>query len=197
MNKDTEQKMDGTPGDAGGPLGADEAAAESTVDGSILLTEEQIKELQAKAAKSDEHWDRLLRMSAEFENFKKRAARDRQDAIRYANESVLEKLIPALDNFEMALTAVQTADSSSVDALKTGINMVYQHLKSTLADVGLETLDASQGVFDPNWQEAVSQQDSDSVPEGHVLQQLRKGYRLKDRLLRPAKVVVAKKPAVG
>lgn len=202
MNKDTEQKMDGTQGDGGGPagggpLGAEEAAAESTVDGSILLTEEQIKELQAKAAKSDEHWDRLLRMSAEFENFKKRAARDRQDAIRYANESVLEKLIPALDNFEMALTAVQTADSSSVDALKTGINMVYQHLKSTLADVGLETLDASQGVFDPNWQEAVSQQDSDSVPEGHVLQQLRKGYRLKDRLLRPAKVVVAKKPAVG
>ncbi len=158
-----------------------------------LMTETDIMELLAKAAKAEEHWDRLLRMSAEFDNFKKRAVRDRQDAIRYANESLLEKLIPALDNFEMALAAAQSSDATPNDAIKTGVSMVYQHLKGVMADVGLETLDASQGAFDPNWQEAVSEVESRDVPEGHVVQQLRKGYRLKDRLLRPAKVIVAKK----
>ncbi len=150
-------------------------------------------ELIAQAGKAEEHWDRLLRMSAEFDNFKKRAARDRLDAIRYANESLLEKLIPALDNFEMALAASQGSEGTSNEAIKTGVNMVYQHLKSVMADAGLETLDASEGAFDPNWQEAVSQVDSQDVPEGHVVQQLRKGFRLKDRLLRPAKVIVARK----
>ncbi len=158
-----------------------------------LMTEADIMELIAQAGKAEEHWDRLLRMSAEFDNFKKRAARDRLDAIRYANESLLEKLIPALDNFEMALAASQGSEGTSNEAIKTGVNMVYQHLKSVMADAGLETLDASEGAFDPNWQEAVSQVDSQDVPEGHVVQQLRKGFRLKDRLLRPAKVIVARK----
>ncbi len=160
-----------------------------------LLTEADIIELIAKAAKAEEHWDRLLRMSAEFDNFKKRAARDRQDAIRYANESLLEKLIPALDNFEMALAAAQSSEGTTNDAIKTGVNMVYQHLKSVMADAGLETLDASQGTFDPNWQEAVSQVETQDMPEGQVVQQLRKGYRLRDRLLRPSKVIVSKKSA--
>jgi len=174
-----------------------EAAGSGGGGSTILLTEEQIRELQTKAAKADENWDRLLRMSAEFDNFKKRAARDRQDAVKYANESILEKLIPALDNFEMALAAAQGGDGGSLEALKTGINMVYLHLRSTLTDAGLEILDASQGVFDPNWQEAVSQQDSLEIPEGHIVQQLRKGYRFKERLLRPAKVIVAKRPTSG
>src|SRR5437660_1223366 len=77
------------------------------------VTPEQFEELKARAAKADEHWERLLRTTADFDNFKKRAARERQDAIKYANEALLEKLVPVLDNFDAALAAAQT---SSADA---------------------------------------------------------------------------------
>lgn len=159
------------------------------------VTETEIEELRAKAAKSDENWDRYLRQVAEFENFKKRAARERQDAIRYATESILERIIPVLDNFEMALLASNQPQGASVDAIKTGVNMIYTQLKGVATDAGLEEISAADQPFDPNCHEAVSQQESAEVPEGRVLQQLRKGYKLKDRLLRPATVVVSKKPS--
>jgi molecular chaperone GrpE len=158
------------------------------------LTTEQIDELKAKAAKADEHWDRLLRSVADLENFKKRAARERQEAIRFANASLLEKLIPALDNFDMALAA-STAEAASVESLKTGITMIYNQLKGALAEAGLEEIDAANRAFDPNLHEAVAQEESPATPEGHVVRQLRKGYKLRDRLIRPAGVVVARKPA--
>lgn len=159
------------------------------------LTPQQIEELQQKASKADEHWDRLLRTIADLENFKKRAARERQEAIKFANASLLEKLIPALDNFDMALAAVNNAETHSLESLKTGIAMVYHQLKTALADSGLEEIDATNQPFDPNLHEAVSHQDSAELPEGQVLQQLRKGYKLRERLIRPASVVVARKPA--
>ena len=155
----------------------------------------RIEELKARAAKADEHWDRLLRVTADLENYKKRAARERQDAIKFASESLLARLIPALDNFDMALAAANNAEGSSMDSLKTGITMVYNQLKAALQEAGLEEIDAANQLFDPKLHEAVSQQESAEVPEGHVLQQLRKGYKLRDRLLRPASVVVARKPA--
>ena len=155
---------------------------------------QQIEELKQKAAKADEHWDRLLRTLADLENFKKRAARERQDAIKFANASLLEKLIPALDNFDMALAAANNAEGHSIESLKTGIAMIYNQLKAALADTGLEEIDATNQPFDPNLHEAVSHQESADVPEGQVLQQLRKGYKLRERLIRPATVVVARKP---
>jgi len=158
-------------------------------------TPAELEELRAKAAKADEHWDRLLRQAADFENFKKRAARDRQEDIRYANKGLLDKLIPVLDNFEMAMAAANNAQAGSADALKTGVTMIQGQFKAALAEAGLEELDATGKPFDPNWQEAVSHQESADVPEGQVLQQLRKGYKLRDRLLRPATVVVARAPA--
>ena len=100
-----------------------------------------------------------------------------------------------LDNFEMALAAAGSAEGASPEALKSGIAMVQQQLKSTLAEAGLEEVDASGQVFDPNLHEAVAQEESADVPEGRVLRQLRKGYRLRERLLRPATVIVARKPA--
>jgi molecular chaperone GrpE len=161
----------------------------------VDLSPEQIDELKSKAAKADEHWDRLLRLTADFDNYKKRAVRERQDAIRFANESLLEKLVPVLDNFDMALMAANQPRPSSVESLKTGVEMIYNQLKSAVTESGLEEIDAANKPFDPNWHEAVSQQESAQVPEGHVVQQLRKGYKLRDRLIRPATVVVAKKPA--
>jgi molecular chaperone GrpE len=159
------------------------------------LSPGQFEELKARATKADEYWDRLLRTTADFDNFKKRAARERQDAIKFANESLMQRLITILDNFEMAQAASQARAADSLKSLQEGIAMIYQQLRNALTEAGLEELDASGKPFDPNFHEAVSQQESVEVPEGHVLQQLRKGYKLRERLLRPASVIVARTPA--
>jgi molecular chaperone GrpE len=159
------------------------------------LSHEQLDELRERAAKAEDHWQRLLRTTADFDNFKKRAGREKQDAIKFANEGILQKLIPVLDNFDMALAAAQNSGSDAAQSLQTGINMIYQQLKNALLDAGLEEVDAAGKPFDPNFHEAVSQKETAEIPDGQVVQQLRKGYKLRDRLLRPASVVVAKQPA--
>ena len=186
----TESKNDLNQADA-----APAAAVVATLE-PHTLTSTEIEELKAQAAKAKERWDQLLRTTADFENFKKRAARERQEAGKYAQESLLQKLIPVLDNFDMALAAAQSAPSgTAAPSLQTGVNMIFQQLRGTLADAGLEEIDAANKPFDPNWHEAISQQETADAPEGQVMQQLRKGYKLRDRLLRPATVIVAKKPA--
>jgi molecular chaperone GrpE len=174
--------------------GAETAEPLAPVD-VTTITPEQLEELKALAEKANDNWERLVRTSADFDNFKKRAAREKQDAIRYANEGLLEKLVPVLDNFDAALSAAQTSSADGAQSLQTGVAMIFQQLKKVLTESGLEEVDATGQAFDPNLHEAVSQQESKDVPEGNVLQQLRKGYKLRDRLLRPATVVVAKKPA--
>src|SRR5215510_4660571 len=94
------------------------------------VTPEQFEELKARAAKTDEHWDRLLRTTADFDNFKKRAAREKQDAIRFANQALIEKLMPVLDNFDMALAAAQTNATDAAQSLQTGVAMIFKQLKS-------------------------------------------------------------------
>jgi molecular chaperone GrpE len=158
-------------------------------------TPKQLAELRERAAKADENWDRLLRTAADLENFKKRAARERIEAAQSAGATLLQKLLPVLDHFEMAQTAAQTAEGGKLASLQAGIAMIQQQLKGILAETGLEEIDASGKPFDPMLHEAVSQMETADVPEGHVFQQIRKGYKLRDRLLRPATVVVAKKPA--
>ncbi len=160
------------------------------------LTPEALAELKILAGQAAENWDRLLRVTADFENFKKRAAREKQEAIKFANESLMQKLIPVLDTFEMALAATQNPSTASLQSLQDGVVMIHSQLKNALAETGLEEVNAGGQVFDPNLHEAVSQQESADVAEGQVLQQLRKGYKLRDRLLRPATVIVAKQPAV-
>jgi molecular chaperone GrpE len=169
------------------------------------LSPEQLEDLKIRAAKADENWDRLLRTTADFENFKKRAAREKVESAQYASFSLLQKLLPVLDNFEMALAAAQSATAARPDglaaagdkltSLQSGVLMIQQQLKNALVEAGLEEIDAAGKPFDPNFHEAISQQESADVPEGNVLQQLRKGYKFKERLLRAATVVVAKPPA--
>jgi molecular chaperone GrpE len=166
----------------------------ATID-AATLTPEQLEELKARAIKADENWERLVRTTADFDNFKKRAARERTEAIQFANSGLLQKLLPVMDSFEMALAATQAAKDEKSASLQAGIAMVQSQLKSILAEAGLEEIDAAGKPFDPTQHEAVSQQETTAVPEDHVVQQVRKGYKLRDRLLRPASVVVAKKPA--
>ena len=138
------------------PFDTTDAAASATE-----LPPEQIAELQKRAAKADENWDRLLRVTADFENFKKRAARERTEAGQAASAALLQKLLPVLDNFEMAQAAAQTAQGDKLAALQTGIAMIQQQLKSILTEAGLEELDASGKPFDPAFHEAVSQHETD------------------------------------
>ena len=172
-----------------------ESLAEEVVVESIELTAADHKALMDQAQKAAEYWDLYVRGKAELDNFRKRAARERLDAIRYANEGLLESLLPIMDNFEMALMAAENAANASVESIRTGVSMIYGQMKNLLNDAGLEEIDALGKHFDPNIHEALSEQESDQVEEGVVLQQTRKGYRLRDRLVRPASVVVAKKTA--
>jgi molecular chaperone GrpE len=172
------------------------AAAEPLVPvEAATVTPEQLIELKERAVRADENWDRLLRTTADFENFKKRAAREKQEAIKYANEGLLQKLLPVLENLDMALAATQATRPEAGQSLQAGVNMICQQLKGVLAEAGLEELEALGKPFDPNLHEALMQKETPDAPEGQVVQQLRKGYKFRDRLLRPAGVVVAKPPA--
>ena len=145
------------------------------------------EELEADVAK----WKELsLRTAAEMDNLRKRTAREREEAIRYANQRLLEELLPVIDNFEMGMQAA-SQDTSSM--IYIGMDRVRRQLNEFLSAQGVEELDTG-GMFDPNQHEAVSQEDCAKGDEGRVLRVTRKGYKLRDRLLRPASVVVSKLP---
>lgn len=136
--------------------------------------------------------DLALRTAADFDNYRKRAAREKEDAIRYANNSLLEGILPVIDNFELGLEAARSAPGA--DAILQGFAMVSRQMRDFLASAGVEEVVTEDTEFDPNFMEAVGHEVDDKVPEGHVLRQTRRGYKLRDRLLRPASVVVSKGP---
>jgi molecular chaperone GrpE len=141
----------------------------------------------------DRFRDLALRSQADFENYKKRSAREKEEAIKYANSSLLERLVGIIDNFELGLAAAkeQAADSP----IYSGMVLVQKQLNDLLAENGLQPIEAEGKTFDPNLHEAIAHERSDQIPEGIVLCQARRGYRFKDRLLRPSRVVVSSGPA--
>ena len=193
----TEESQEGQAEDSLGQAEDANSEEEMEVESGEELpppTPEELKQLREDAAKAGEHYERLLRQVAETDNLRKRLAKEKQDAIRYANESLIEQLLPTMDSFDMAMLAVKNADETTIDSLKTGIEMVHTQLKRTLAEVGLSEIDAAGQSFDPSLHEAMSRKETDEADEGTVLEQIRKGYKLKDRLVRPASVVVATTP---
>ena len=137
----------------------------------------------------DRFRDLALRSQADFENFKKRSAREKEEAIKYANRSLLEKLIAIVDNFELGLEAARAEGEKS--PVFSGMSMVLKQLMDFLTDNGLQPIDATGKKFDPNLHEAIAHEPSDEFPEGTVVRQTRRGYKMKDRLLRPSSVVVS------
>lgn len=135
---------------------------------------------------------RLLRLAAEFDNYKKRMERERDVARAYANEGLLERLLPVVDNLERALAAAKPG--AEEDGLVAGVGLTLRELMEVLRREGVETIDAESQPFDPTVHEAISTQPSADIPEGTVLSQIEKGYRYKDRILRPAKVIVSSGP---
>jgi molecular chaperone GrpE len=141
-------------------------------------------------AELNKYKDAALRAAADLDNYRKRVSRERDESIKYANAAFLERLIPMLDNFELGLQAARNAPEAA--AIVDGLSMVYKQLQDFLASSGVETIDAAGQTFDPNLHEALAQEESQDIPEGKVIRQVRRGYRLRDRLLRPANVVVSK-----
>jgi molecular chaperone GrpE len=140
----------------------------------------------------DRFRDLALRSQADFENYKKRSAREKDDAIKYANSSLLERLLPIVDNFELGLAAAR--DEGEASPVFSGMSLVLKQLNDFLVDNGLQPIDAVGQKFDPNLHEAIAHEPSEQAPEGSIIRQTRRGYRYKDRLLRPTSVVVSKGP---
>ena len=140
----------------------------------------------------DRFRDLALRSQADFENYKKRAAREKEDAMKYANSSLLQRLVSILDNFELGLAAAKTESERS--PIYSGMVLVQKQLNDLLEENGLQAIEAEGKKFDPNLHEAIAHEPSEN-PEGTVIRQAGRGYRFKDRLLRPARVVVSSGPA--
>ena len=137
--------------------------------------------------------DMALRGQAELENFRKRMAREKVDAIKFGNANLLEDLLPIIDNFRFGLDAARQESESSI--VFQGMSMVMKQISDFLAAQGITEFGESGEAFDPNLHEAVQQEFSETLADGQILTTLRRGYRLHDRVLRAANVVVSKGPA--
>jgi molecular chaperone GrpE len=148
--------------------------------------EEIVDDLAEITRERDEYLDSLRRLKAEFENYRKRAARDQEALVARAHERLVKELLPVLDDLARALEAAERHEEAQ---LEEGVALVHRQLAAILAKEGLAEIDA-EGAFDPNVHEALLSQPSDA-PEGSVIEVIQKGYTLGDRVLRPARVVVA------
>lgn len=178
-SKETEQKSKPSAAENRGTASAAKQA----------LTDDEVTRLQSDL---DRFRDLAMRSQADFDNYKKRSAREKDDAIKYANTSLLERLASIVDNFELGLEAARGHDEHS--PIYSGMKLVLKQLQDFLADNGLQPIEAVGQKFDPNLHEAIGHEPSDEVPEEAVIRQTRRGYRFKDRLLRPSAVVVSSGP---
>ena len=166
--------------------------AEETKKNKILLTTEEFHALEDKAKKSDEYFDRLLRLQADFDNYKKRLEKEKIEFIKFANEEIIAEILKILDDFERAVEAGKT--KHDFDILYKGIEMIHNDLRYFLKQQGIEQIEAKGKPFNPHEHEAMMQQETDAHPEDYVIEELQKGYTFNGRVMRPSKVKVAKRP---
>jgi len=169
-------------------MAAEEAEnTEETLQHSVAKSDDaEVVELEALRAENEELIDTVQRVKAEFDNYRKRAARDQESLVARAGEGIVKELLPILDDLERALEAAESHEEAK---LEEGVKLVHRQLEQLLEREGLAPV-ATDGKFDPNVHEALLSQPS-AADEGSVIQVLQKGYRLGDRVLRPARVVVA------
>ena len=161
-------------------------AAEQPADQAPESTESAEDVLKAELAAAN---DRNLRLMAEFDNFRRRSAKEQLELIETANGKLLEKLSEVQDNFERAFASENKAQD--LEAFEKGMQMIYNQFAKILTDAGLEQIDPTGAEFDPKMHEALMQQPSETVPEGHVVTVFQKGYKLKNKILKTAKVIVS------
>ncbi|KPJ79073.1 MAG: hypothetical protein AMJ54_00930 [Deltaproteobacteria bacterium SG8_13] len=148
------------------------------------------QKLEAATREAAENYDRLLRVSAEFENYKKRSARDMEDFRKFANQELVKDLLPILDNLELALKSASEKDKSA-DGILEGIELTRIEILRVLEKHKVKQIDALGMPFDPSYHEAVMREETDDHPENTVTTELQKGYLMHDRLIRPSMVAVA------
>jgi molecular chaperone GrpE len=165
-------------------------------DALSLTPEEEIRRLrevlEAKTLLAEEHRDRYLRAAAEFDNARKRAARERDEYTRYANESLLRELLPVLDNFERALQSARNETTAA--AVTAGVELIQRELLRVLEKFGVTSFTSVGQPFDPERHEAIARVPAQGQPEGTVVDETARGYLLNGRVLRPAMVTVASSP---
>jgi len=155
---------------------------------------QRLKEEMEKIKKErDEYKNLYLRALADHDNYKKRIEAEWKKAVEYANERLVFELLPVLDNFERALDAMKEA--TDVDSIKKGVEMIYKSLLEVLRKEGLEPFDSRGEKFDPRLHEAISVKETSEVEPGVVVEEFQRGYKFKNKLLRPARVSVSKEPA--
>jgi len=158
-----------------------------------MTKEELINKIDEIQGVADKDYELFLRAQAEIENMKKRFKKEREDLLKFSNESLIKQLLSVVDNLEKAISHSQ--EQSSLKALTEGVELTLQGLRDTLSKAGLNEIKTTGETFDPNFHEAVSEQENNSVEPGIILHELQKGYTLNDRLIRPAMVVISKSEA--
>jgi molecular chaperone GrpE len=187
LEHQSEQSLEQDRGDEEKVPEPSERALDKLTKGELL---EKARELQTE---SEKNYDLYLRSQAEIENMKKRNRKDREDYLKFANESLMKEMLPVLDNLEKALS--HSDNENNVHALKEGIRLTLKAFKDTLSKSGLEGVKALGEPFDPCFHEAVSEMDDPKAKPGIVLTELQKGYTLNTRLIRPAMVIVSRRKA--
>jgi molecular chaperone GrpE len=138
-------------------------------------------------------YDKLLRRQAEFDNYRKRIERERSELYQHGREDVLLQFLPVVDNFERALSSLEESEGDA-EALRRGVELIHKQFKDALSKLGLEPVEAVGHTFDPHVHEAVTTEVTDKHKENTVIEEFQRGYKIGDRLLRPAKVKVASSP---
>lgn len=185
--ENTTTRIDGKPASPESDGAADAPAVESTQP----IPETAEARADRLQSEMDRMRDQTLRDRADIDNTRKRLQREKEEAVRYANGSLLERLLPILDNFELGLMEAKRT-SGEGSAVLVGMGMVQKQLEGFLSESGMMVIDATGQKFDPNLHEALGEEPSAEVPEGDVVRTQRKGYKLRDRLVRPASVFVSK-----
>ena len=157
----------------------------------VTLLRESYEALKKKAKLCDERYDRLLRLQAEFDNARKRMAKERAEFIKYANEDLICRFLPVLDNFERAL--VHAGEGQNARSILEGIKLIQKQMNEVLTNYGLKQIPSVGEKFDPNRHEAIMKVESETHEDGTVIEEVQKGYTLNDRLIRPAAVKVTVK----
>jgi len=153
--------------------------------------ERRIVELEQRQAQQEERW---IRLQADFDNHRKRSLREKQEALSYGHENVVKDLLVVVDNLDRAIEHASASSGADFEGMLQGVELVRRELLAVLARHGVSAIEVEGEAFDPNIHEALAQLEDEEVPAGRVARVLQKGYRLRDRLLRPARVMVSKGP---
>ena len=154
--------------------------------------ESQAGELDALRGELSALQDRMVRLQADFDNFRRRALKEREEAYQYGHENLVKDLLATVDNLDRAIEHGQRSDGGDFESMLQGVELVRQQLLGVLANHGVKEIEVENAAFDPKLHEAMAQREDGSVPVNTVIEVFQKGYRLRDRLLRPARVVVSK-----